>query len=268
MRENHLKSWVFATALVAFLVSGVGSGVAQAAPINYSDSSLIPPGVRFTNVFESSATDPVPLYGPPDYFTTGVDFDPVGFAAFSATTSGGGGDVTDGQLNFTVSGEVSDGRTVAIEQLNLFEAGDYSLIGLGTTNTQALAGASIRVVVTEIDGVAVAPINLAPSNAFVAFNLIANPGIVQPWAIQMSVDIDAALSSMNRSFTAGATEIEVVINNQLIALSEPSSVAFIAKKQFIIDLETDVGDVVPEPATVSVLALGAFGALMRRRRGR
>lgn len=55
-----------------------------------------------------------------------------------------------------------------------------------------------------------------------------------------------------------------MIDNQLLALSEPGSVATIAKKDFEIEIGGG-GETIPEPATVSVLALGFAGALLRRR---
>lgn len=264
MRASHFMPRVFAALIVVFLVSGA----ARAAVTPYADSPVIPPGITFTNVFESSVTDPLPLFGPPTYFSTGADFDPATFASFSASTSGGGGDITDGQLNFTVEGVVNDTGTVGIDQIQLFESGDYSLFGTGTTATQASAAVSMHVAVTEIDGVAVSPIFLSPSNASTSFNLVANPGLLQPWSLGSTVDIDAALTAAGENFLVGATKIEVVIDDQLVALSEPSSVSFIAKKNFTIIVVTDVEGVIPEPAAMSLLVLGAAGTLMRRRRNR
>ena len=55
----------------------------------------------------------------------------------------------------------------------------------------------------------------------------------------------------------------MVIDNQLLAFSEDSSVSLIAKKEFGID----IGTVVPEPG-VALLLIGAFLAWpVARRRG-
>jgi hypothetical protein len=221
------------------------SQLASGATISYGNFGPVPPGVSFLGVEESSGTDPVPLYGPPTLFATGLDFNPTNFVA---TSSGGGADLTDGQLNFTVM------SGAAITSLGLFERGDYTLAGVGTAATQVQAGAVILATVRAINGVNVAPINLVPVNASVGFNLPANPGIVQPWSLGLGLNVSAQV--------AGATKIDVVINNALFAGSEPSSVAFIAKKDFVIDVEA-----VPEPAAAILALAGAalgFAALRRR----
>src|SRR5690349_6889205 len=91
------------TALGALFVLVLGSVPALAATINYGNFGPVPPGVTFTNVSESSGTDPVPLYGPPTPFTTGLDFDPQNFVS---SANGGTQDVTDGQLNFGITGSL------------------------------------------------------------------------------------------------------------------------------------------------------------------
>ena len=228
---------------------GLFSPAAQAASISYGNSPVIPPGVMFLNVTESSATDPVPLFGPPAYFVTGMDFNPTSFAS-SATN--GGADVTDGQLNYTI---MSNG----LLSLNLSEAGDYSLAGVGGAATQALAGAVIHATVTQINGVNVAPIPLIPVNASVGFNLAANAGIAQPWSLGLGLNVAGQLPPGAR-----ATKVDIVIDNTLVTTSQPGTVAFIEKKEFLLD-----HDVVPEPTTAALLgvALCGLGVASARKRG-
>jgi hypothetical protein len=243
--------------LALVLVLGASS-LCDAATISYGNFGPVD-GVMFNDVEESSGTDTVPLFGPPDTFSIGLDFDPQGFVS---SASGGNEDITDGQVNFTLMGNAQ----VGIDTIRLTEFGDYSLTGVGTGATQALAGAIMRATVTQIDGVNVAPIDLTPVNASVGFNLAANPGIVQPWSLNLALNVDAQLTSLGRQFRIGATKIEVNINNQLQTLSQVDSQAFIAKKEFRVGIDRNF---IPEPSTFMLLgiALGGCGLFSRRERG-
>jgi len=242
------------------------SFVARAATISYGNGPVIPPGLQFVNIQESSSTDAVPLFGAPaSYFPVGIDFNPVSFGA-SGTT--GAGDFTDGQLNFGANGTFTPSVKVAINQISVAESGDFTLFGTGTNATQVAAGASIHVTVTEIDGVALTlPIVLTPVSQSVPSNLIANPGTLQQWSLSATLNIAAQLTALAVPYTYGATKIDVVIDDNLLALSQANTGAFIAKKDFKINTVNNVV-IVPEPVQMSVLALGAAGFLVRRRRER
>jgi hypothetical protein len=231
---------------------GVFSAATQAASINYGDFGPVPPGVSFLGVTESSGTDPVPIYGPPSAFSVGLDFDPTNFVA---TTSSGGADITDGQLNLTVT------ANAGIGSISLQEAGDYTLAGVGTPATSVLAGAVIFATVTQINGANVAPINLAPVNGSVGFAL-PPAAITQPWSLGLSVNVTAQLAAQGFNASQRATRIELAVNNTLVATSEPGSVAFMAKKEF--RLSTGV---IPEPASAGLMgvALCALAAAARKR---
>jgi len=239
--EGHI------VALVALAAFGVSSPGARGATISYGNFGPIGPGVTFLNVTESSGTDPVPMFGPPKPFVTGLDFDPQNFVA-SAT--GGAADITDGQLNFAIK---TNG--LPILSMSLFERGDFTLVGTGTPATSVFAGAIIQASVTEIAGVPVAPIPLPPVNASTGFNLIANSGVVQPWSLGIGLLIPAALGNVTR--------VDIVIDNQLVAISQLESAAFIVKKDFVITVVPGV----PEPMTLVMLLMGLPMAL-RRSRGR
>jgi hypothetical protein len=234
------------------------SSPVRAAAINYGNFGPIPPGIAFQNVIESSGTDPVPMFGPPTTFPIGMNFNPMSFVS-SAT--GGASDITEGQLNFTAANTASPSGN-AITTIGIFESGDFTLTGTGTAATQALAGAIIRASVTEINGVPVAPISLAPSNASVTFNLLSNPGAVQPWSLGTTINVAGQLPAGQ-----SATRVDVVIDNSLSTVSQASSIAFIAKKDFVVTLQRS-NVTIPEPGTLglAVTALLAVGAPRRRAR--
>ena len=103
---------------------------ADAASINYGTFNVPSAGIMFQNVTESSGTDAVPMYGPPDPFVVGLDFDPANFVS---TSSAGAADITDGQLNFTIMGLANVNGAVGVTSVSLSEAGDYTLAGCRRT---------------------------------------------------------------------------------------------------------------------------------------
>jgi hypothetical protein len=257
MLWQRLKASTLLSVALTLVLVLTASSLCTAATISYGNFGPVD-GIMFNDVEESSGTDPVPLFGPPETFSIGLDFDPQSFVS---TASGGDEDITDGQVNYTVMGNAS----VAIGSISLTEAGDYSLTGVGGAATQALAGAIIRATVTQIDGLNVAPIDLTPVNGSVGFNLAANPGIVQTWSLGLSLDVAAQLTSRGIPFRIGATKIEVAINNQLQTLSQVDSQAFIAKKEFRIGIDRDF---IPEPSTFALVGIALCGCGLFARRER
>jgi hypothetical protein len=226
------------------------NATARGASINYGSFNL--PGIMFQDVTESSGTDPVPLYGPPAPFVIGLDFDPIGF---TSSATGGNADITDGQLNFTV---MSLPGGPAIPSIKLSEAGDYSMAGAGgNAATSVFAGAILRATITQVNGLPVAPINVPVVNASFSDSLPPNE-IVAPWSLSLTANIAAALGPGQN-----ATKVEVVINNTLLTTSQQGTLAFIAKKDFRIDIPN-----IPEPSTLLFSAIAGIGAFaFRRSRG-
>jgi len=258
LRSASTKSMFAAAAL---LIAGQTATTAQAALV-YGDYADIPPGsVTYTDVRESSSSDPVPppLYGAPSIFTNTLDFDP---AAFGASSVGPipGADITEGQLNFGFYTEPGTGLTA----LSLSEGGDYSVYGSGTATTSVVGSLFAQVDITEVNGVALpSAISVVGTTTFTN-DLVSSPGVSQPWSHNLLIDFGPALA--NAGFDPNfdlVTAGEVVLNNNLVAVTEgnPSTVAQIVKKDFKVN-----PTVVPEPGSIALLALGGLACVPRRRR--
>jgi hypothetical protein len=246
---------------VSFILLGLSPATISSfgAAINYGNFGPVAPGLQFLGVTESSGTDTVPLFGPPSSFATGLDFDPVGF---TSSSTAGVPDITDGQLNLTIRSSPD----IGLATISLFEAGDYTLAGVGTPATSVFAGGILHLTITELNGVDVAPIHLPPVNASVAFSL---PGgqVLQPWSLGLAANIQSLLAPGDL-----ATEVEVVLDNVLVSLSQAQTVGFISKKEFQLNVETTTGTLrtfsvhVPETGSTGWLTAGGIGVALLGRR--
>lgn len=260
--RRHSLVWLTA----AWAAVGITSSFA--GTIHYGDFGPdFPPGITiYQDVVESSGTDPVPpaRYGPPTLSVNSLVFEPKNFVASSA---GGGADITDAQLNFEIdilkglNNEVAGG----IQSFVISERGDFSLFGAGTIATSVAAGVSIDVEILEVDGNPITPLQVFRSNAISRDLPTDGPALLEPWSNGLLVEFVPVLNNNNIDFKFGVTKANVVINDQLIAISEPTSSAFIAKKRFTIEpgeVPNPDFEPIPEPASMFLLVAlmaGAYG---------
>jgi hypothetical protein len=89
-----------------------------------------------------------------------------------------------------------------------------------------------------------------------------------PWSPGLTYDVNAALNAAGVLYNTDATRLEVVLDNNLGAISETATIASIAKKDFRININTEV--FVPElpiPGALVLMLSGLAGlvAVSRRR---
>jgi hypothetical protein len=221
----------------------------------------------------NSAGDAPPLFGAPTVSGDSIDFNPVGF---NAASSGGGADITDGQLTFGVKAKTD----YAINNLSLSEAGDTTLAGIGNDGTITVVRATGILNVHEVDFVGInvlsLPISLsfAPSNG--DYGMLTDGGggpfYHTQWSGSQLLDVKNLLDANNIDYDQGATRISVNLDNVLIAVSQAGTTALIAKKNFGgLSITVNVppgGGGIPEPASAALagLALLAVAAGWRRSR--
>jgi len=233
------REFNFSRACCALAIGLIASN-AYAMPINYGD--FVGTTVVYEQVQEDSGTDPAPLYGAPSISANVLDFDPQ---AFNSEATGGGADSTIAELNYTISAIAG----YMLQDINITEGGDYSL--LGDVPGIVGYGISLRVTVLEVGGIPVAPFDINASNSS-SETLPGDSGISSPWNLSLNLD----LSGQN------ITKAEISLNDTLLAVGGLTTVAVISKENFTINTTTAV---IPEPATLSLVALGFVGMLMRRR---
>jgi len=201
--------------------------------------------------------DDAPLYGSPMVSVNSLVFFPRAFRAISIGDSGP--DLTDGRLSMMISSTAGE----PIGGIRVWERGDYSLAGVGTAVTQVSVGAQFFVEILEVNGQPINPIGFNQAMVFSpkpdgTFTLPADSGLAKLWSGEIVLDVAAALA--DAGIQGGATLVSLSLDNTLFALSEPSSVAFIAKKVFGVEV------LIPEPSTLTLFIVGCFMLLTYRRR--
>ena len=221
--------------------------------------------VDYLNVTEDNnipGNNSTQKFGPPQIISDTLDFDPVSFVA-SASSSGSGDlqtDLNDASLSMTIMGK--GGNT--IQNIIIREGGDYTLSS-GGLGTLASVQAAVRFSVQEVNGVPVTPIL---GSGQLVFTPTGNGGAanggsyVVPDDSGTAVLWDGFLDFDVTQLVAGATKVEVVLDNTLMVEANNGGTAFIKKKDF-----SGVAISVPEPATFLSILIGV-GCLLRARRGK
>lgn len=259
-RCSRLSILLTACALAAVLVSP-----AAAAPVNYGN--LVGTTVTYQNVTEDNTRISTPAVGPAVvssdpfvYGTPGILADSLffGSSSFGVAASGGAKQTLDGKLTTRIV--ASPGNVIA--QIQWIERGDYTLFGGVGNSAQVTAPLQIRI--EELSTGAITPITVA---TFLTFNPSAGDyfspgenGITVPWTGAITVDLDAIIAA--NSLVGRATKVTFSLDNILIAKTATGT-AQIRKKQAAATLE-----VVPEPSSFVLLALGLVGVAGLRFRKR
>lgn len=246
-----------------------------AASINYGNFTGAT--TIYTGVTESSATDPVPLFGAPTVSGDSLDFNPVGFNASSS--NGSPADITDGQLTFFASAKPGLG----LNGMDISERGDTTLAGFGTDATFTSVSLHGNLDIYEVGGVGINPIKIpivftsvGPSGGTygLATDFGGGPGGTLAWNGSALIDLTAANPLVAAGYAAQnldpknpVTKVSLNFDNTLIAISQQGTSALIAKKdQIIITLHTPPGGGIPEPSSIMLVLLSMIGAAAARRR--
>lgn len=246
-----------AVALAAALLLAAGSA---SATVMYG--GWVGPNVTFSNVQETSAAGPEPLWDAPTYVGNQMLFFP---SAFVATTNGGGTSFVSSQLQAQFSGTSA---LDVITAINITEFGDYTIGGFGGTGaTGAYASTSgIVTVLADING-PIAPVEIPfvatytpASNESSGLVLFDYPNDFGTGIWSASVMVDVA------SVVPNATVVQLSLDNALFAASEGGTSSLIQKK--VVDGPAVAINVIPEPGTAILVGAGLLVLGLRGRRGR
>lgn len=238
----HVTKYLGAALVAAVIFWGVGA--VQAAPIPWA----APSGSTTNFTYNNGNTDNQ-LFVPPGQSPTptsnGLLFFPSGFKAQSAN---GTASIVSDTLRFQL-------HAVPNKQLVAFtvnEFGDYSIFGVGPNTGVKVFG---TVFLTNLDTGEVKSDTLKP---------------VPPTPpTLMSTGVFAGQGSWQGAeaiapIPAGWRNVQVVLNNELQANSDPGTSSVIEKK-VVTTPGIDIEVIVPEPGTISLI-LVAGGLLISRRR--
>lgn len=157
-------------------------------------------------------------------------------SGFRAESMGGGSSTTYDRLFFDVEAHAG----FSFSDIRITEYGDYGIVGTGSVE----AGGTLFV--TDLIG-----------GSTLTDDLVTTPGSpitsgIGNWSGTAGVDASGL----------GSTRLHIVMNNNLIAISQGNSVVWIQKKV----QGSAVGvQIVPTPGSMALLGLGGLAAVRRRR---
>ena len=248
-RTTRALSWARSARLISAVLA-----VLLAAPVAFAVSygDFAGATVDFLDVNDESG-----LFGSPTVSADSLDFDPAGFEA-ECLAGCDSNIIVDDRLNFTVAAK--DG--FFIPQILLSEAGDTTISALLGEEGATAVFATIFIDIFEVDNIAINQLNFHAPMVFTPGSVFSEAGglLNEIWSGALDVDLNQVLTDANQPFVNGATRIEVSLDNTLTAISTLNGSARIQKK----DLDGIVITVVPEPATLGLLAFGLAGFVARR----
>ena len=225
-----------AVGLLAFAGTVSFSNTAQAAAIPWANPVGTVPGQFSWSNGESDGG----LYGNPIVVGSSFLFFPSNFKAVS--TNGVAATITD---RLSVDLQIAPGKTLT--GFSVHEIGDFQITGTGQVQ------ASGQLLVT----------NTGPNGGQTLIsNLVSTPGSPMngPTAGALTWTADASVSIL----PTGWTNVHIVLNNILDAVSGPNSTATIQKK--VVQGGVEITLIVPEPASISAIGLAGSMLLLRRRK--
>jgi len=223
---------------------------AESATYNYGDHCATT--VCYSNVWESSATDPIPLFGAPTISGNTLNFNPANFTAYAEN---GAIDHTDGQLGFDIC--ASPGNYV--DELVFSELGDYAMTSLGGSAEVDVSAFFTVVEILEVDGEdLLSPLTVSGEMEFYpnpdgTFSHSTFGSVDGLWSGEISIDIEGLLATNSIPFNYGATKIHIQMDNKLTALASADATAYIAKK----DLQVFSVTSIPEPNSMVLIGIAS-----------
>lgn len=222
--------------------------------------TYVGPNVTYSNMQETATStlpvpDAEPLFEAPIGLGNQLLFFPTNFRANAAD---GSYDTTGSQFQTLIMGT---SPTDVLTQFNITEFGDAQIGGAGGTAATGTYAAMVGfLTVLETTSGPIAPVVIPFVGAFAPSDVLdyVNNFGTSVWSATVSIDISA--------YVPNATKIQLSLDNDLAAYSEPGTTASIQKK--VVNGPAVVISVVPEPGTGILVGGGLLIMSLRNRRSR